>query len=151
MSDKDPKSSKPPTPIATPQALAVQPEALLVKVKDEHALASAMADVELAPQFLVMESGDMLEGILAGAGEVESTDDETGQPKMLKTWIVRHASGVLVEFLSAHELSRALTPRSPLGKTPDKYPWDSVLVRIFRGPDERVGKRMVTRYVVGFR
>jgi hypothetical protein len=48
--------------------------------------------------------------------------------------------GARVEFLSSHELDRAFA-----GATP------GVIARVQRGEDERIGKRRITRYRVGFK
>lgn len=111
----------------------------IMKITDESEFRSAMVGFELAASFVTLQKGDCFTGIMEGQGCVEIEDKETHQAKPVATWIFQTKEGKF-EILGAHELDRKLNP-IPKG----------ALVRIVRGPDERVGARMVTRYEVGHR
>lgn len=134
-----------PVPAVVALASSAQPAEYGISRLDDATAAAWGADGwSPGARFIKLREGDVVTGILVGAGSVDVADPATGGAgsQTVGTWLVEIAPGDVVEFLGAHELDRQLGPiaeRIAAGR--GRYE-----VRIARGPEERVGGRAITRY-----
>jgi hypothetical protein len=141
--------SPPATPAPTPDvdlapAADDPPPGLIRRAETARELADVFRGKEMAPRFISLREGDVISGGFVRFGEVplSEIDKITGEPKVAPTVVMRCATEIgpaLVEFLSAHELSRMLKDA------------EGRMVTIARGGTRRIdGGRQVTDYIVGF-
>ena len=150
--DKTTTTTTTTTPTAT--ALApVNPAAArgMRKLASREEMADAFRGSQMAPRFVTLENGDFICGAFVRFGRVQLGDQHkdrvTGEYKSAATVVVDLGAGDRIEFLSAHELDRGLGRDPVSGTSAIVAAGDEV--RIARGPDERVGGQVVTRYIVG--
>jgi hypothetical protein len=121
------------------------------KLSSREDLANAFRGASMAPRFVTLENGDFICGNFVRFGRVQLGDAHkdrvTGELKSVATVVLDLGAGDRIEFLSAHELDRSLGRDPVTGLSSAVVPGDEL--RIARGPDERVGGQVVTRYIVG--
>ncbi len=121
------------------------------KVSSREEMADAFRGRQMAPRFVTLEEGDLVEGAFVRFGRVQlgeaHKDRVTGEYKVAATVIVDIGGGARLEFLAAHELDRGLGRDPVTGRSEVVHEGDTVT--ILRGKDERVGPSLVTRYIVG--
>lgn len=130
----------------TSTALAIAQEtSAVVRGVSEADAAAAFEGFAMMPKFVVLADGDMVRGEFVRFGEVESSprlDKLTGEyaSSLLKTVVLMTTDGP-IEFLSAHDINRALN-KCEKG-------W---FVQVLRLGDRRIKNgNMVTEYRVGVR
>jgi hypothetical protein len=130
--------AKPAAP--TELTLGTVPPGMLVpagEVAGELAALVASGAWEAAPQLFTLPKGSTIRALLEGNGPpAEFTDEETGEIREVKTWILSHASGARVSILSSAQLDRKLP--AFVGSE----------VAITRGEDVRKGTTIYTDYLV---
>lgn len=142
---RDPRTAEGTTAAPDDTQLAATPAAQLgIRKASDADLARLMNDYEVAPEFVTLEAGDLIEGVFVRWGSVkvnrrrgEDIDRLTGQPlppRDVDTLVV-DIGRKTIEFLSAHELGRIFN-----GIDKGQPLW------LVRGPDEKVNGQIVTRY-----
>jgi hypothetical protein len=123
-----------PPPGAEAMVKTYTPEQLQKHIADEL----STGKFEAAPQLFKFIEGQTVEGILEGNGpEAEFTDEDTGEVTHTKTWIIADVTGAMrISILSSVQLDRKLN--GFIGHH----------VKIARGRDTRIGKRIMTEYFV---
>jgi len=125
------------------------PAAVVKRGASQMDVALAFKGADLAPIFVTLAEGDLIQGIFVRRGRVRTSDDKPDRvtgvvgEKFIPTLVVRK-DDALYEFNQAHEIERALTEltQADSGK---------VEITILRGPDVRVGTNSVTRYRIATR
>lgn len=109
---------------------------LSTTTQEELAALVASGDYDVAPNIVNIEEGQTLTGLLEGNGiDAEITDRDTGEVKMVKTWIL--SSGPMrVSILSSAQLEKKLPP------------FVGGVVKISRGKDKKFHGGNYTEYLV---